>query len=174
MAASRNNFGPSFDFLSGGSPQRQEQPFRQTLRQSTAIKPGTCAYHERLCTIGLTLVDINNESLRAQLNTLQYELDSLKQERELERLEHQSEIRDIQNRAEADFKRAQVCGLPTGYAKVTSTEESGPRRPKAVAMLQRGNTMPFPASSKKRPTAPRTREQPWNARFVLCKNKTTA
>ena len=48
-----------------------------------------------------------NEDLRAQLNTVQYELETLKQEREMERLQHQQEIRDAQDKAEADFRRAQ-------------------------------------------------------------------
>jgi mitotic spindle assembly checkpoint protein MAD1 len=51
--------------------------------------------------------DHGNEDLRAQLRTLQYELDSIKQERELASLETQSELRDVQVRAEEDFKRAQ-------------------------------------------------------------------
>jgi mitotic spindle assembly checkpoint protein MAD1 len=51
--------------------------------------------------------DHGNEDLRAQLRTLQYELDSIKQERELAFLETQSELRDVQVRAEEDFKRAQ-------------------------------------------------------------------
>ncbi|KAK5150474.1 hypothetical protein LTR04_006815, partial [Oleoguttula sp. CCFEE 6159] len=49
-----------------------------------------------------------NEELRAQINTLQYELDSVKQERELAALRHQQELREVENKAEADFKRAQV------------------------------------------------------------------
>ncbi|KAJ8605767.1 hypothetical protein MRB53_041324 [Persea americana] len=53
--------------------------------------------------------DINNEELRAQLRTVQYELDSLKQERDLHELHHQQELREVQARAEADFKRAQAA-----------------------------------------------------------------
>lgn len=53
--------------------------------------------------------DIANESLRAQLNTLQYELDSLKQEKELTALQQASEIRDAEQRADRDFKRAQAA-----------------------------------------------------------------
>lgn len=53
--------------------------------------------------------DIGNEDLRAQIKTLQYELDSFKQERELTNLRHEKELRDAHIKAEADFKRAQVC-----------------------------------------------------------------
>lgn len=48
-----------------------------------------------------------NEDLRAQINTLRYELETAKQEKELMRLELQQEIRDTQSKAEADFKKAQ-------------------------------------------------------------------
>jgi mitotic spindle assembly checkpoint protein MAD1 len=50
--------------------------------------------------------DINTEDLRAQLRTVQYELDSMKQERELYELHQQQELREAQNRAESDYKRA--------------------------------------------------------------------
>ncbi|KAF1809360.1 hypothetical protein P152DRAFT_461545 [Eremomyces bilateralis CBS 781.70] len=62
-------------------------------------------------TLGLRspFLDSGNEDLRAQINTLHYELESIKQERELAALEHQKELRELENRAEADFKRAQVC-----------------------------------------------------------------
>ncbi|KAK3707048.1 coiled-coil domain-containing protein mad1 [Vermiconidia calcicola] len=83
---------PTYDFLAGGAASPARQPLRETFKQSTASRP-----------------DINNENLRSQLHTLQYEIDSLKQERELTSLQHQSEIRDVQNRAEADFKRAQAA-----------------------------------------------------------------
>lgn len=50
-----------------------------------------------------------NESLRAQLNTLQYELDSLKQEKELTALQQASDIRDAEQRADRDFQRASAA-----------------------------------------------------------------
>ncbi|KAK5168746.1 coiled-coil domain-containing protein mad1 [Saxophila tyrrhenica] len=82
---------PTYDFIHGGAASPPRQSHRETFKQST-VKP-----------------DINNENLRAQLHTLQYELDSLKQERELTALQQAQEIRDAQNRAEADFKRAQAA-----------------------------------------------------------------
>ncbi|KAI6866256.1 hypothetical protein KC334_g19803, partial [Hortaea werneckii] len=87
---------PTWDFLSGDHvsppPKPREQQFRETLKQSTVAR-----------------ADANNENLRAQLNTLQYELDSLKQERELSTLNHQQEVRDANNRAETDFKARQTA-----------------------------------------------------------------
>ncbi|KAK4991882.1 coiled-coil domain-containing protein mad1 [Elasticomyces elasticus] len=90
MAAARNQ--PTYDFLSGNMPSPPRQILRETLKQSMLVK-----------------ADIGNEQLRAQINSLQYELETVKQERELAALRHQSEIRELQTRAEADFKRAQTA-----------------------------------------------------------------
>ncbi|EMC95777.1 hypothetical protein BAUCODRAFT_503294 [Baudoinia panamericana UAMH 10762] len=91
---------PTYDFLSGPDPSPPHQVLRETLKQSTVSR-----------------ADINNESLRAQLNTLQYELDSIKQERDLTALHHQQEIREALSRSEADFKRAQAAEAASSIAK---------------------------------------------------------
>ena len=70
----------------------QREPLGQSFRQSQAAKP-----------------DIGNEDLRAQVKTLQYELNSFKQERELSKLRHDKELRDVQVKAEDIFRKAQVC-----------------------------------------------------------------
>ncbi len=69
----------------------QREPLGQSFRQSQAIRP-----------------DIGNEDLRAQVKTLQYELESFKQERELSKLRHDKELRDVQLKAEELFRKAQV------------------------------------------------------------------
>lgn len=46
--------------------------------------------------------------MRAQAKTSQYEVESLRQEREYTKLQHERELRDAHAKAEADFKRAQV------------------------------------------------------------------
>jgi len=100
-AMARNQ--PTYDFLAGGgdpSPPRQQEQFRETLKQSTVSR-----------------ADINNENARAQLHTLQYELDALKQERELTTLQHQQELRDAQSRSETDFRRAQAAESASNAAK---------------------------------------------------------
>ena len=56
--------------------------------------------------------DIGNEDLRAQVKTLQYELESFKQERELSKLRHDKELRDVQLKAEEVFRKAQVRLIP--------------------------------------------------------------
>lgn len=54
------------------------------------------------------VLDIGNEDLRAQVKTLQYELESFKQEREVAALRHDKELRDAQLKAEEVFRKAQV------------------------------------------------------------------
>nr|OQO31443.1 hypothetical protein B0A51_02154 [Rachicladosporium sp. CCFEE 5018] len=84
---------PTYDFLSGApSPHRR----------SSIIPPKPPPPHSSIP----VRTDHSTETLRTQVRTLQYELDALKQERELHTLESQSEIRDVQARAEADYKRA--------------------------------------------------------------------
>lgn len=53
-------------------------------------------------------LDVEKEELRVQVSTLRYELENMKQERELEALRHEKETRDLQSRADADFRKAQV------------------------------------------------------------------
>ncbi|KAK8236930.1 spindle assembly checkpoint component MAD1 [Phyllosticta capitalensis] len=97
MAAGRNLNQPSFNFFTGETGDEPTAPapsFRETLRQSVARPP---------------VADSGNEELRAQINTLHYELESLKQEREMSNLNHQAELRDAQNKADAEYKRAQAA-----------------------------------------------------------------
>ena len=90
--ARHQNGQPAFDFFTGAESQAPRQPMVESLKQSTTVRAG-----------------VNNEGLRAQLNTLQYELDSLKQDRELITLQHQQDLRDAQSRSESDFKRAEAA-----------------------------------------------------------------
>jgi hypothetical protein len=53
-------------------------------------------------------LDIGNEELRVQINSLKYELESLKQERDLTALQHEKELYEAQARSDEDFKKAQV------------------------------------------------------------------
>ena len=69
----------------------QREALGQSFRQSQVVKP-----------------DIGDEDLRAQVKTLQYELESFKQERELSKLRHDKELRDVQLKAEEVFRKAQV------------------------------------------------------------------
>ncbi|KAF2083750.1 MAD-domain-containing protein [Saccharata proteae CBS 121410] len=93
---------PSFNFLTGEeeTPQPQpRQPLKETFRQSQALR-----------------ADPANEDLRAQINTLTYELETLKQERNVENLQHEAELRDAQNRADAEFRRASALEAASNTA----------------------------------------------------------
>jgi mitotic spindle assembly checkpoint protein MAD1 len=132
----------AYDIITGGDPsprpprQQQQEPqqhetpqrHRQSLAGSTAtFKQSTMGPPAR--------PDAGNEDLRAQLRTLQYELDSLKQERELATLETQQELRDVQARAEEDFRRAQTAERERDVAvrkAESATREAAEERDRAV------------------------------------------
>ncbi|PSN64607.1 spindle assembly checkpoint component MAD1 [Corynespora cassiicola Philippines] len=99
--ASRKANQPSFNIFTGAeeSPPPTREPLRETFRST--LRTSQNAPHTVVST------DPVNEDLRAQLNTLRYELETAKQEKELMRLEHQQELRDTQSKAEADFRKAQ-------------------------------------------------------------------
>lgn len=54
-------------------------------------------------------IDAGNEELRVQIKTLRYELETVKQERDVVNLRHEKELRDVQVKAEAYLKSAHVC-----------------------------------------------------------------
>lgn len=123
---------PSYDFLTGGPESPPQQSLRQTFRQS-AVKPGMTmkiVYDECRLTMA---IDLGNEELRVQINSLKYELESLKQERELSALQHEKELHEVQARAEEDYKKAQV-GNPTStrYLRCTLSNSVLSRRRKAT------------------------------------------
>ncbi|KAL1978070.1 hypothetical protein VTN31DRAFT_929 [Thermomyces dupontii] len=90
MSANR----PPSDVLLAGLPPSPSRPSQQSLRQS--VRPSQPQKH-----------DAENEELRVQVNALRYELENLKQERELAELRHEKELRDLQLKADADFRKAQ-------------------------------------------------------------------
>ncbi|RAL17105.1 coiled-coil domain-containing protein MAD1 [Aspergillus homomorphus CBS 101889] len=53
--------------------------------------------------------DSEKEELRVQVNTLKYELENFKQERDLMVLRHEKELRELQLKADADFRKAQLA-----------------------------------------------------------------
>jgi mitotic spindle assembly checkpoint protein MAD1 len=52
--------------------------------------------------------EAGNEDLRAQINSLKYELENVQQERSLLTLQYEKELRDVQMKADADYKKFQV------------------------------------------------------------------
>lgn len=145
MAAARNQ-QPSFDFLTGTDPsQHPSNPAAQStsrlplsastrrtsisstnkLRQSLAGAPSAVPVRST----------IDNETLRAQLNTLQYELDTLKQDRAMEVEGLNAEIRDSERRVELEYRRAQEAERARGVAEKRLEEgrrEMGERETRGV------------------------------------------
>ncbi|KAG2415173.1 hypothetical protein HFD88_006364 [Aspergillus terreus] len=108
MNSSRNSH-PSW-----GSPRTPSSPLsippapsvlRQSVRSSQPAKP-----------------DTEKEELRVQVNTLKYELENCKQERELMALRHEKEVRDLQLKADADFRKAQAAESTSNRASIKSEE----------------------------------------------------
>lgn len=72
--------------------------------------------------------DFENEELRVQVNALRYELDNLKQERDLTALRHEKELRDLQLRADSDFRKAQVRIITNLFAYAVQKYSDNPNR----------------------------------------------
>lgn len=108
MSANR----PPSDVLLAGLPPSPTKPaqqsFRQSARQSHPQKHGEKNLYGINVFTWLTATDAENEELRVQVNALRYELENLRQERELAELRHEKELRDLQLKADADFRKAQV------------------------------------------------------------------
>lgn len=106
---------PTYDFLSGNAQNSPPGPStRHPLREapsnrqstSTSMPPPPALPPSATST---NKADPQTENLRSQLHTLQYELDALKQDRELSLLHHEAALRDAQTRSESDFARAQAA-----------------------------------------------------------------
>lgn len=91
----------------GGRPPSRGDPFRQSHRAISGSQKENipifdpeverAKYHKEL------------EDLKAELKTLQYTIDNHKQEEELGKLRHESELRDVRRKAEDDFKKMQAA-----------------------------------------------------------------
>lgn len=92
-----------YDLLTGSSPQGVAT-FRETLRTSQAMKPGSFLLFSARTTSSL-LVDLGNEDLRAQLYKALFDSQSLKEEREVTHIRHQEEVRTAHSQAESERKR---------------------------------------------------------------------
>ncbi|KAL9124831.1 MAG: hypothetical protein Q9217_005883 [Psora testacea] len=88
---------PTYDFLTGGSGASSPvQALQRSFRQSQTVKPAVVE------------PTVGNEDLRAKIKTLQYELDSMKQDREYAHMRHEKEMRDAALKAEETFKKAKA------------------------------------------------------------------
>jgi chromosome segregation ATPase len=92
---------PSFNLFTGDTEETpaKREPLRETFRAT--MRASQNAPHT------VVAADPANEELRAQLNTVRYELETAKQDMEMRKLEHDQDLREAQNRADADFRKAQ-------------------------------------------------------------------
>ncbi|KAJ5301303.1 hypothetical protein N7508_006166 [Penicillium antarcticum] len=92
---------PASQLIAGfGSPT----PFNARMSMRQSIR-----FQESQAHLNQSTHDAEKDELRVQLSTLKYELENFKQERELEGLQHEKEIRELQMKADADFRKAQAA-----------------------------------------------------------------
>jgi len=106
---------PSYDFITGAEttvgrppsrPPSRGEPFRQTARRmSTAGHKDTPVESE----VEWEKRRRELDELKAEVKSLKYTIDNGKQEEELTKLRHESELRDARRKAEDDFKQKQVA-----------------------------------------------------------------
>ncbi|EEP82363.1 conserved hypothetical protein [Uncinocarpus reesii 1704] len=94
----------TYDLLSG-APSSPRTPSRNSFRRSIRG-------HE-----SSTKADVGNEELRVEISTLKYELENIKQDRDLAALQHEKELRELQARADADFRKAQAAESSSAKAQ---------------------------------------------------------
>lgn len=100
------NTQPTYDFLAG--PGNGESPPRHGSRRmsftSKPIRAGSrpSSRSESRAAAG------TSDDIKAQVKTLQYEVDALKQDRDLTRLRHEKELRDASVRHEGELRNAKV------------------------------------------------------------------
>ena len=108
MARAANQ--PTYDLLTGVETTARPPsrgPFRNSARVSSGGQPST-----------VTVAEIDGDfekrrreidELKAEVKTLRYTIDAHKQEEELVKLRHESEVREARRKGEEDFKQRQVA-----------------------------------------------------------------
>ncbi|CAG7978154.1 unnamed protein product [Penicillium nalgiovense] len=120
MDNSQNN-RPASQLIAGfGSPSTPSGA-RSTMRRSTAARQSG-RFTQSQVQSHQPVHDVEKDELRVQLSTLKYELENIKQERELEALRHEKETRDLQLKADADFRKAQTAESSSNRATHKSDE----------------------------------------------------
>jgi len=106
---------PTYDFLTGGaaSPPRPAPPppaqpaatSSQSQFRKSLIVSASGSHNNK----HINKIDISNEGLRSEVNSLRYELQTLKADRELERIRHEEQLRAAEARAEEKAKLADAA-----------------------------------------------------------------
>ena len=92
-----------------GAESSARPPSRGTYRQSTRVSSGEFRGEKSVIESEEDREKRRREleELKAEIKTLKYSIDNHKQEEELTKLRHESEVRDIRRKAEEDFKKMQ-------------------------------------------------------------------
>ncbi|KAE8443989.1 hypothetical protein EG329_001118 [Mollisiaceae sp. DMI_Dod_QoI] len=102
---------PAFDFLTGAElttrPSSRGEPFRQSTRAVSGDHKQNIPLFETETEREKRHKEL--EELKAEVKTLKYTIDNHKQEEELSKLRHESELRDVRRKAEEDFKKMQAA-----------------------------------------------------------------
>ena len=101
------NTQPTYDFLAG--PGTGESPPRQDARRMSINSKPIRASSRPPSRNENRAAAATSDDMKAQVKTLQYELDALKQDRDLTRLRHEKELRDMSVRHEGELRNAKVC-----------------------------------------------------------------
>ena len=91
MTSSRNQ--PQYDFLTGAgapSPPKARAKRHEEYRQNQPLPQS-----------------LGPEELHARIRTLEYEVATLKQEKEVTQLQHDQDVRELSEKADEDFRRSQ-------------------------------------------------------------------
>lgn len=110
LARSPKDF-PRYQFRERAS--RCDNPsVRRSPRSLVLVSPARLFDGRDFFYLTTSRADTEKEELRVQVSTLRYELENIKQERDVTALRHEKELRDLQLKADADFRKAQVCHGP--------------------------------------------------------------
>ncbi|TAQ89979.1 hypothetical protein B7494_g1727 [Chlorociboria aeruginascens] len=104
------NSQPSFDFLTGAE-STSRPPSRDAFRQSVRASSRELGREK---TVAEPDVDYEKrrrelDELKAEIRTLKYTIDNHKQEEEVTKLRHESEVREARRKGEEDFKQRQAA-----------------------------------------------------------------
>ncbi|KAJ5676906.1 Mitotic checkpoint [Penicillium maclennaniae] len=95
---------PASQLIAGFASPSTPASAQKSMRHSTRPSHPQTSSHQPVHGAS----DAEKDELRVQVSTLRYELENIRQERELEALRHEKETRDLQLRADADFRKAQA------------------------------------------------------------------
>jgi mitotic spindle assembly checkpoint protein MAD1 len=111
MGIRASNTQPTYDLITGQETSARP-PSRDTFRNSARITSGEL--HRERSVAAETDLETDKrrqelDALKAEIKKLQYTIDNHKQEEELAKLRHESEVREARRKGEDDFKKMQAA-----------------------------------------------------------------